>query len=48
MIHHYLQKGFTDEYILNLPLERKLFYMASMILSFEEEAARIKAMTGEQ
>ena len=46
MIHHYLQRGFSDEYILNLDTEQKYFYMASMLLYFEEERDKFKAMMG--
>jgi len=44
MIHHYLQKGFNDEYILNLETSKKLFYKASMELAIEEEVERLKAI----
>lgn len=46
MIHHYLQKGFTIDHILSLEPTEKLFYLASMSLAFDEEAARYRAMTG--
>jgi hypothetical protein len=35
-----LQKGFTDEYIINLSSTQKAFYEASMYLHFEEEKAK--------
>ena len=36
MLHFYLQKGITPEYILNLSLEERLFYFASMETAIEE------------
>lgn len=48
MLHHYLQRGFTDEYILSLPPARKAFYAASMNLYYEEEAERYRAVTGKE
>ena len=35
-LHFYLQKGITPEYILNLSLEERLFYFASMETAIEE------------
>jgi len=46
MIHHYLQKGFSDVYLVNLSMEQKAFYMASMLLSFEEEKQKLRAIGG--
>lgn len=40
MIHHYLQKGFQMEYLLNLSFQEKLFMESSMDLHFEEEKAK--------
>jgi hypothetical protein len=36
MIHHYLQKGFSHEYLLNLGPVEKLLYKASIDLYFDE------------
>jgi len=38
LIHHYLQRGFKPEYIINLPFIDKLFYRASMDLYLEEKS----------
>lgn len=46
MLHHYLQRGFSDEFLLNLSPVQKIFYMSSMELYYEEEAAKYKALTG--
>lgn len=46
MIHHYLQRGFSDEFLLNLTPTQKQFYMASMELYYEEEIAKYRALTG--
>lgn len=40
MIHHYLQKGFTMEHLLNLRADERLFMIASMIQYFDEEKAK--------
>lgn len=48
MMHHYLQRGFTDEYILSLSSAQKAFYLASMVLYYEEEAERYRALTGKE
>lgn len=45
MLHHYLQKGFAHEYILNLSNLEKVVYKASMELALEEEAERMKALS---
>lgn len=42
MIHHYMQRGFTHDYLLGLPLTEQQFYTASMELYLEEEAAKWK------
>ncbi|WP_427340651.1 hypothetical protein [Caloranaerobacter sp. DY30410] len=39
-LHHYLQKGFKLEYLLNLKATEKLFMIASMEQYFEEEKAK--------
>ncbi len=46
MLHHYLQRGFTDEYLLNLSPMRKMFYISSMKLFYEEEEAKYRALAG--
>lgn len=40
MIHHYLQRGFKIDDLLNLKEPEKLFMMASMSLYFDEEKAK--------
>lgn len=40
MYHHYIQKGFTFEYLSSMPYDERLFMMASMEQHFEEEQAR--------
>lgn len=44
MLHHYLQLGFSHEFILNLSPIDKHFYNASMLLRIEEEKEKMKAM----
>ena len=48
MLHHYLQRGFTDEHILSLSPTQKAFYSASMVLYYEEEAKKYRALTGNE
>lgn len=38
MLHYYIQRGFNPEYILNLDLESKLFFKASMDITLEEKS----------
>jgi len=44
MLHHYLQRGITPEYILNLNVVDRLFYKASMEIQLKEEGERVKLM----
>lgn len=44
MLHHYLQKGITPEYILSLNIYERLFYIASMELELKKEGERVKFM----
>lgn len=46
MIHHYLQRGFTFEYILSRTFTEKQFMIASINLFNEEEAKKFRALTG--
>jgi len=46
LIHHYLQRGFKPEDVLNLSTWATEFYMASMLLSFDEEAEKWRAVNG--
>jgi len=46
MLHHYLQKGFDPEKLINLPYRAKLFYAASMEIDIEDEVEKTKAMAG--
>jgi len=46
MLHHYLQRGFKPEQIINLPYIDKLFYRASMDLAIEEEIERLNSLGG--
>jgi len=45
-VHHYLQRGFDHEKILNLSYMEQMFYMASMNLCIEEDVAKYKALGG--
>ncbi|WP_281489859.1 hypothetical protein [Viridibacillus sp. FSL H7-0596] len=40
MYHHFLQKGITLDYSLNVMEDERLFMQASMDLYFEEEKAK--------
>lgn len=44
MIHHYLQRGHSIEYLLNVSPAERLFLFASMEKCFEEEKAKYEAM----
>ena len=46
MLHHYLQRGFKPEQIINLPYIDKLFYRASMDLAIEEEIEKARVAGG--
>lgn len=46
LIHYYLQKGISDEFILNLSPERKAFYSASAELTIERENAMFQSTLG--
>jgi hypothetical protein len=46
LIHHYLQRGIKPEDVINLPPTAKQFYAASMLLFFEEESEKWKAVSG--
>ena len=46
MLHYYLEKGITPEYILSLPPINQLFYAGSMALAGEDYKEQIKAMMG--
>ncbi|MCG8501403.1 MAG: hypothetical protein MJB12_13485 [Firmicutes bacterium] len=46
MLHHYLQRGITPEYILNMSRTERMFYFASMEKYFEEEQEKINAGMG--
>lgn len=46
LIHHYLQRGIKPEDIINLSAYGKEFYTASMLLYFEEETEKWKAVGG--
>ena len=37
ILHYYTQKGFTLDYLLNLSLVEKLFYVKSMEIQIERE-----------
>jgi len=41
-VHHYLQKGLSLDYLLNLSNQEKIFLEASMMLSFEEKSKEWK------
>ena len=38
LLHHYVQKGFSIEYLLNLSVAEKLFFRASLEQYHEERA----------
>jgi hypothetical protein len=40
MLHHYMQRGHTLDYLLNLGESEKLFYQASLLLYEDEETKR--------
>ncbi|QNB48211.1 hypothetical protein BR63_19210 [Thermanaerosceptrum fracticalcis] len=46
MLHHYLQKGITPEYILGLDWTTRLFYQASMEVWLKEEGEKLKLLRG--
>lgn len=46
MLHHYLQKGHSLSYLLNVGPTERLFLFASMEKSFEEERIKYEAMFG--
>jgi len=37
LLHHYIQRGFNPEYLLNLDYDTKLLMMASIEKYFEEK-----------
>lgn len=39
-IHHYLNKGFTLDYLLNLKYSERLFMSASMVVHYEERVPK--------
>ncbi len=39
-LHHYLQRGFRLDYLINLSYDERLLMAASMELYFEEEKER--------
>lgn len=42
MLHHYLQKGYSHDFILDLTETEKIFYKASMEVKLEDEAEKLK------
>jgi hypothetical protein len=46
LIHHYLQRGFKPEDVINLSAWEKEFWMASMLLFYDEEKRRYQALSG--
>jgi hypothetical protein len=44
LVHHYLQRGFAPEKIINLSAREKEFYTASMLLYFDEEKRKWEAL----
>lgn len=44
MLHYYLQKGITPEYLLSRSLSEKLFYRASMDIAMEEKGGEVAAL----
>lgn len=38
LLHHYIQKGFSLDYLLNLTVTEKLFFKASLEQYHEERA----------
>ncbi|MFQ8730803.1 MAG: hypothetical protein ACLSAC_10160 [Enterocloster bolteae] len=43
-LSHYIQKGFTPEYLLSMGLSQKLFFVASMRLEQKREEEYFKAL----
>lgn len=46
LIHYYVQRGFDWDRIAGASSAEKQFLQASMILAYEEEAAKYKALFG--
>jgi len=46
LLHHYLQRGHSLSYLLNVSPTERLFLFASLEQHFEEEKARHEAMFG--
>ena len=46
LVHHYLQRGFEPEKIINLSVWDREFYTASMLLFFDEERKKAEALSG--
>jgi hypothetical protein len=44
-LHHYIQRGFKPEDIINLDAWSKEFYFASMMLYFDEERKKYEALS---
>lgn len=40
LLHHYVQKGITFEYLANMPSDEKLLMKASMEKYYEDEKAK--------
>lgn len=40
--HHYIQKGFTPDYLSSLPIYTKTLMMASLDIEIEKENKRLK------
>ena len=48
MIHHYLKKGVTVDYMLNVSPSERFFMFASMEKELEDEKAKWSAMFGQR
>lgn len=40
--HHYIQKGFTPDYLASLPIYTKTLMVASLDIEIEKESKRLK------